>query len=70
MTNVGCEMLRFAIIRQAVEDYESALRRRDDGKCAALERWFLSDWGELLSDDAGELIIAKCKNRVCAEKGR
>lgn len=64
MMDIDYDMLRFAIIQQAVKDYESALRGRDEGKRAALERWFLSDWGQLLSEYMGEQIIEKCKGRV------
>ena len=64
MTDIDYDVLRFAIIQQAVKDYESALRRRNESKFLTLERWFMSDWGQFLSGDLGEQIIEKCKERV------
>ena len=67
MMDNNYDILRFAIIWQAVKDYESALRKRDEGECITLERWFLSDWGQLLSCYTGEQIIKKCKVRVATK---
>ena len=55
------EPIRAAILRQAIRDYITALRERDYYNMAQLERFFLSDWGQLLSYDHGEYIIENCK---------
>lgn len=55
------EPIRAAILRQAIRDYINALRERDYYNMAQLERFFLSDWGQLLSYDHGEYIIENCK---------
>lgn len=53
-----------AIVKRAVMDYKLALRKRDFYAIAELEKFFLSDYGQLLSRDHGELIIEKCKKTV------
>ena len=65
----GASVLRQAILEQAIRDYESALRCRLKGECSRhsivrLEGFFLSDYGQFLSDGHGEDIIRKCKSRV------
>ena len=67
--DIDYERLRIAILQQAVKDYEKALRRGKTAVCSALVRWFRSEWGQMLSDDKGELIIAECKRRVRMKKG-
>jgi hypothetical protein len=62
----GYERLRIEIVRAAVTDYKAALRRsaREGRKCdkeIALERFFLSGWGQALSGDNGQIIIDKCR---------
>lgn len=61
---VWYEDLRIAIIRQAVHDYIKALKENDAREAASLERFFLSDWGQLLSGGKGEYIIAECRRRA------
>ena len=61
--NDNYELLRIAILSQAVKDYRKALRKKDEAKINYFERWFLSDWGQYLSEDIGEAIIEKCKQR-------
>lgn len=51
--------LAAAIVIQAQKDYRSALRTDNQFKITAIERFFLSDWGQLLSADHGEYIIKK-----------
>lgn len=60
------EYLRFGILKQAVVDYKKALKRRDSGKSPtaiysvkALEIFFLSSWGQFLSNNNGKYIIEK-----------
>jgi len=67
--NEGYENLRCAILAQAVKDYRRALkfggsRYGSQYDIEALERWFLSDWGETLSCNNGARIIAKVKQEV------
>lgn len=60
----GYSRLCAAILQQAVKDYQTALRKKDTGKAAYLEQWFMSDWAQLLSGDMGEIIIKECRKRV------
>lgn len=57
-------LLRIAILQQAVRDYQSALLKNDTHIAEELEKWFMSDWAQLLSGDMGELIIKHCRIRV------
>ena len=63
MTDEGLTRLRFAILRCAVKDYKRALKRKDP-RAGSIERFFKSEWGELLSDNRGAEIIKKCKEQV------
>jgi hypothetical protein len=63
---IDYESLRVAILHQAVKDYQTALKAKNDAQCLALERWFRSDWGQWLSGDTGDLIIADCQKRAAA----
>ena len=60
----GFDNVRVAIIQQAVSDLKQALRRYDSGKIKALENWFMSEWGEMLSGGNGAYIIEKVKKEV------
>lgn len=65
MMDDGYENLRVAIVSLAVKDLKNAMRRseRMGRKCdrqKALERWFLSEWGQALSGGNGEEIIRRC----------
>lgn len=58
--------LRAEVVKQAVDDLKKAMRKsnRLGYVCDAqknLEKWFLSRWGQALSDDNGERIIARCR---------
>ena len=66
MRNV--ELLRTAILRQAVRDYIAALRKRDAYKISELERFFLGWWGQLLSRYNGQYIIEHCR-KIAKRKG-
>ena len=57
------EPLRVAILRRAVCDYKSAIKRRDFNAMTKLEKFFLGEWGQLLSRDNGQYIIDEC-NRI------
>lgn len=60
--------IRAGIIEQAVEDYRTALVCNDSGAAAALERWFLSDWGQALSENNGVKIIERVR-KECGKGG-
>ena len=72
------ERIRTEIVKSAVNDYKNALRKSDRLRCVceaqiALEEWFLSSWGQLLSGDNGEYIIEKCRKTYktsVSKKGR
>lgn len=49
--------LRIAIINQAVADWRTGSKRQR----IAIERFLLSEWGQLLSNDTGEIIIEKLR---------
>ena len=62
----GYQRLRTEIVKDAVNDYHKALKKSDRigeicREQTALEHWFLSPWGQILSGDNGELIIEKCR---------
>jgi hypothetical protein len=50
--------LQVAIINQAVADWRTGSKRQR----TAIEKFLLSEWGQLLSNDMGEIIIEKLKN--------
>lgn len=61
------ERLRTEIVRSAVIDLNKALRKSERmgsicNEQIAMERWFLSRWGQFLCCDQGEYIIEKCHN--------
>jgi hypothetical protein len=62
------EYLTIAIIQQAAKDYRSALKRKNKKQVAALEKWLMGDWAQLLSNDMGEIIIKKCQEQVGESK--
>lgn len=79
--NDGYIELVIAIINQATKDYKSALRRekkkqkekqkkKNQKALRDCESFFLSEWGQLLTHENGELIIQRCKKEVAEEKSR
>ena len=60
----GNTELRIAIIEQANKDYKNALLGHDRREVAKLEKFYRSDWGELLTDHNGENIINRIKKEV------
>jgi hypothetical protein len=73
----GYENLRIEIIRQAVNDYMSALAvsQHNGEKCRKqimLEKFFLSPWGQTLSGNVGEQIIEQCRrgSAIKPKRGR
>lgn len=65
--NDGCIELAAAIVKQAMSDYKAALKgnckeaSRTKKEC---ERFFLSDYGQMLTAGNGERIIEMCKEEV------
>lgn len=58
--------LRAEVVKRAVDDLKKAMRKSDRlghvcKEQESLEKWFLSQWGQALSDDNGEQIIARCR---------
>ena len=51
------EPLCAAILRRAVQDYKIAIKHKDFHAIASLERFFLSDYGQMLSRNQGQYII-------------
>lgn len=63
-TGDGYTNVRVGILQMAIKDYKRALRRKDKGTIKYIERWFLSEWGQLLSGYTGEKIIIKARKEV------
>lgn len=69
------ERLRIEIVRSAVVDLKKALRKsaREGVACneqIAMERWFLSKWGQMLCEDRGRYIIEQCHQNYKAAHGK
>lgn len=58
--------LAAAVVRRAMQDYETALLKGDADAIKSLERFFLSEWGQLISCDNGEFLINQCRQKVAA----
>jgi hypothetical protein len=73
----GYVSLVAAIIEQAVTDYKEALKHCNDESQRVRENaekmkkdcesFFLIEWGQMLSQDFGEHIIARCRREVAEE---
>lgn len=53
--------LQTGIVKQAADDLRAAVRTQDETAAAALRKWFLSEWGQLLSFGQGSAIIRGIK---------
>lgn len=60
----GYANLRVGIINQAIYDYKRALAQDNGGQINHLERWFLSEWGQMLSGGNGAYIIEKVRKEM------
>ena len=65
----GASALAVEILKLAVRDYEAALKAQANGHprpytISGLEEFFLSEYGQFLSNNHGEDIIRKCRDRV------
>ena len=58
------EIWRRVILADAVKEYKRALMRNDDYKARELEKFFLGDWGQLLSYYHGQYIIEHCRKII------
>ena len=72
----GMYELMHAIIRQAMHDYEFALRGKKRfttvGRAynvAEMERFFLSQYGQMLCAGHGRQIIEMCRRKVAKKYG-
>ena len=61
MIEDGYIKLAGAIVGGVANEYISALMSGSEKKCARLENWFLSPYGQLLSMNNGEGIIHDCR---------
>lgn len=68
VVNEGYKYIRAAVLQQAVEDYAKALIKGHSGAIIALERWFLSEWGQAYSENNGEKIIARVRKECGKER--
>lgn len=68
IVNEGYKYIRAAVLQQAVDDYADALINGHGGAVYALERWFLSDWGQALSNSNGDKIIARVRKECGKER--
>lgn len=57
----GYDMLAAEIIKLAIEDYRAAKRRNDPSGVLALQRFFRSEWCQLLCNVDGEVLIEACE---------
>jgi hypothetical protein len=53
----GVMALRAAILNQAAIDYRQGSKKEKTW----LEKWFLSDWGQFISGDMGEVIVERLR---------
>lgn len=64
-----CETLAVAIVTQAAKDYRKELQKskrqgRKTGGAFKLEKWFRSEYGQLLTLGKGEYIIEQIQKEV------
>lgn len=57
-----------AILETAEEDLKEAIKYRKHQEVASLKRWFLSEWGQALSGNNGQLIIDRIESEVKKER--
>lgn len=61
----GYELLCIAVTNQAAEDYRRVLKRGiNSPEAIALEKWFLSDWGDLYCFGMGDVILEKLQKEL------
>lgn len=69
--NDGIHNLQVGILRQAMRDYKCALKGKTQfhadkrvWSAEELEDWFLGQYGQMLSDGHGRLLIEQCRRQV------
>lgn len=60
----GYDLLFSAIIKTAINDYKRALKHNKRGQIRQLENFFLSDSGEVLSNNNGANIIKRVRKEI------
>lgn len=70
----GAHNLRVAILETAMRDYKTALRSKMTGcysrySVDAMEHWFLSPYGQWLSEEHGQDIIDRCQRDMGYREG-
>lgn len=66
--NERYKALADGILAQGIKDYTYALKRDDERVKRECESFFLSDWGQMLSEGMGEHIIKRVRELVEAER--
>ena len=61
MNDEAYDNLRVAILNQAAKDWRDAMSKGYLSKAARIEKFFLSGYGQLLSDGGGQYIINRLK---------
>lgn len=62
-------MLDAAILKQAVYDLKKAIKNGNNAEAKALKKWFLSDYGQLLSFGKGQYYI-DLTERIISEESK
>lgn len=60
--------LAAAVVRQAMEDYKTALLDDNLKEIEECEEFFLSAYGQMMTAHHGEYIIERCKKEAAQEK--
>lgn len=64
----GVAELKHAIVRQAVRDYIAAYDEGDWDAVDELEAWFVCEYGQLLCEGRGELVVERCRKLAQKEE--
>lgn len=73
MNDYGANNLRIAIARQAADDLRKEYNKSEQLGCKtanaeALERWFVSQWAQILIGEGGQYIVDKIKKEPIKKK--
>ena len=66
--NATSDLLITAIIKRAMSDYKAALKAEHPHQRKELERFFLGEWGEMLTGGRGALIMEHCRKTTIREE--
>lgn len=67
ISNTGIINLTVAIVKSVADDYRKALKNNQKQKIKDLEKWFTSEYGELLCNGKGEYIMNTIRNEFRKE---